>query len=332
MPPSRDSDPVLRTDPLSRQQAIVAPRRARRPRQDGDSSGRCPFCPGNEADTPPPLLVLPEGAADGWEVRVVGNRFPLVAGPPGRRRARASAEPFLPAEVSLGAHEVVIETPDHDLEMEQRTPAQLALTLHAYQQRLRALSELPGVRQVIIFKNRGEAAGISLRHPHSQIVALSSLPEDVRRRAQRLRRHFRRTGRCLACRVIESERGGSRAVFEQDGFLAVTPFAPWGSAQVRLLPIEHATSFALAPQETVEALSRALLRLLRSLDAVFERPAFNLVLWEPPLPARPAEAFHWYLEVTPRLAVPGGFELATGVQISTRPPEEVSSELRHAGN
>src|SRR5207244_400264 len=151
----------------------------------------CPLCPGNEARTPPAVLVLPDAGA--WRVRVVPNMYPLVAPAAGRPPEPPTA--LLASLPAVGAHEVIVESPHHSRALAAMAPAEVELVLTAYRERYRALGEQPWARYVVVFKNHGPSAGTSLRHPHSQLVALSIVPELAGRRRPIARTYRARTGR-----------------------------------------------------------------------------------------------------------------------------------------
>jgi UDPglucose--hexose-1-phosphate uridylyltransferase len=322
----------LRRDPLSGRQLIVAPGRGRRPNAGHDDSDArrsegCPFCPGNEDQTPPASLEFPEReGVHGWYVRVVPNRFPIVseehASLPGAK-AR-----FVPSD-ALGFHEVVVETPEHDLEMAQRAPDQLYLTLFAYRSRLQSLFSQGQIRYVTLFKNKGFAAGNSLVHPHSQIAGLAFVPEAIVAAVRRWQRYRRVNGGCLLCDLIERERRDVvRLVQDEAGFVALSSFAGWGAGELLLAPVQHATSFAASDDELLRRMGVVLSWLLRSLRDSQNDPDYNLVLETWPKRAQRDPALHWYLRIIPRGSVLGGFELATGIIVDTHLPEDVAATLR----
>ena len=321
----------VRIDALSGESVIVAPTRSERPhahRTDEPMTRGCPFCPGHEDETPPAVLELPlKGSSLPWFVRVFANLYPIVSSPSQGRISERSAG----ARPAGGVHEVIVETPFHEQEIAQRTPEELKLTLLAYRERLSSLSATAGIRYVTLFRNQGAGAGASLAHPHSQAVALSYLPKDVARTVQRWRRHHSRTGRCLLCDELEHERRAqSRIVLEQDGFVLYVPRGAVMAGEMVLAPSRHEACFVGAGEETLSRMSVILLDALGRLNTAFDEPAFNLVLQSWPRARRADEALHWYLRMIPRLAVLGGFELATGDFVSTLSPEEAAVRYRAA--
>jgi UDPglucose--hexose-1-phosphate uridylyltransferase len=261
---------------------------------------------------------------------VVPNRFPAVSGARGAARENES-EPLLISRAATGVHEVVVETPLHNLELPDRDPHQVTLLLEALQQRLASLQERPSTRQVVIFKNKGIEAGTSLDHPHSQIAALDFVPQEVRRRIQVARRFHGKTGRCLVCTILETERrAGLRIVFQAEGFLAFTPYASASAGEVLLVPLEHAPSLVVAPNSLLARLAPALVRLLDRCRAAFADPPHNLALHTAPKRGLGDPSLHWFWQLSPRLTRTAGFELGTGLRINPLAPEDAASLLRQA--
>jgi len=179
----------------------------------------CPFCPGNEASTPPAVLEVPDPQAGRWLIRVFPNKYPaLTPSPPTRAGTASSLFVVLPGE---GHHEVIVETPVHNRFPADRSVEELAALLTTYQERCRASS----IRHVLIFKNRGLRAVTSLEHPHSQVIAAPIVPESVRRRWEIAAEHHRSTGRCLLCDVAAEEiSDGRRIVHFNECFVVFHPF------------------------------------------------------------------------------------------------------------
>jgi UDPglucose--hexose-1-phosphate uridylyltransferase len=318
-----------RRDPLTGSYVILAPKRRERPNShDGGSSpGECPFCPGREEETPPSVLEFSLAGESSWYVRAFPNLFPIV----GPDQLDSGGTPVAFGDAVSGRHEVVVETPLHDHEMSLRTPEELVLALMAFRARLRVLLAMPDIRHVVVFKNRGPAAGESLDHPHSQIVALSYVPPFVSRTVASWRGHFRRAGCCLLCQQLSRERdAGLRLIREQDGFSLSSPSGAARPGEMVLAPLHHQAGFAATTDDALAGLSRALLSALRRMRTAFDNPPYNLVLQTWPRSRQEDEALHWYLSIVPRLGTLGGFELATGEYVSTVSPEEAAALYRAA--
>jgi UDPglucose--hexose-1-phosphate uridylyltransferase len=319
----------LREDPLSGRLVAIAAGRAARPeaflRDVGPPRGTlgCPFCPGNEHMTPPEVWADrdPGGRVNGpgWQVRVVPNKFPAFAGPPGGGNRDGGLYRSAP---SAGFHEVVIHSTDHNATLADQSDKEVALVLGAYRQRLLAHRDEP-LGSIVVIVNQGRTAGASLEHPHSQVIATVERPDLVRAELDRLG-----AAGCAACAVVERERGGGRVVEEGDGLLTICPWASAAPYEALIVPTSHQARFERRDQSGDLAVAGALGRLLRRFGAVVGSSApYNLVMHSAP-PG--TDGFHWHLHLTPRLTTYGGFELATGIIINVVDPDQAAASLRSA--
>ena len=331
--------PAYRRDPLSGRWVVVAPGRSLRPddfasspaEEGREESGRCPFCPGNEADTPPEIFALRDPGDDrdgpGWTVRVVPNKYPAVSRT-GAAEGRSGT--LFESRAGVGDHEVVIDGPDHSLEFPDLPPARRRDVLETYRERVRRLDAEPGTVYVQLFKNKGREAGATLRHPHTQIVSLPLLPKAVRDEVESSARHGRERGECLHCRLGEEEsKAGERLVLENSSFRAFVPFAARFPYEVRILPRTHAARFSLTGDTAVASLAETLGFVLGRLKTALRDPAYDLVLHQGPVSgAGRTEFVHWYLEVIPVTTRVAGFEWGTGFHINPVLPEAAAARLR----
>ncbi|HMC35555.1 MAG TPA: galactose-1-phosphate uridylyltransferase [Myxococcales bacterium] len=328
--------PELRRDPVVGRWVIVAPERADRPNAvvrtlpDQDDPASCPFCPGHEAITPPELLVRRDNAGPpngpGWTLRVVPNRFPALRTE--ERMVRAGLGMY-DAMGGVGAHEVIIETPEHARAMPQQSPEQVEQVLRAAQERILDLSRDVRLRSVLFFKNSGAASGATLSHPHSQIVALPLVPTELQQELAGAERHYEEKERCIFCDILAQEaRERSRVVLETDGFMALSPWAARGPFELLVLPREHRSIFEQSTAAELRGLSEALRLSLRKLDLALGKPAYNFYLHTLPLREPPSDWYHWHLELRPILALAAGFEWGSGLFVNPTPPEEAAAFLR----
>jgi UDPglucose--hexose-1-phosphate uridylyltransferase len=326
--------PVLRYDVVTQDWVIFAPERGRRPRdltvgQTAQSSAQaCPFCPGHEEDNPPESLRVPAQSDQPWTVRIIPNKYPVLEN---------STVPFhrgsglFPESGGRGVHEVVIESPDHETFLADQPQKQVEALLWAMRERSRAMATDARLRSILIFKNHGEGAGTSMRHPHWQMVATPVVPRMHRMRHAIAQEHFDRTDRCLYCDLLEEETAvGTRMVAENAGFAAMAPFASHMAFQIRILPKRHASSFLNAWDADLPDLARILIAVLRRLHAALDNPPFNLTLNSAPLGDEEKQYFLWHLDIIPRLSTPAGFEMGSGMAINTVMPEAAAEILRRA--
>lgn len=327
--------PELRKDPVVGRWVIISTERARRPSdfRVGSVQPRvttCVFCAGSEDKTPPEILAgrpagsLPDSAD--WSFRVVPNKFPAL-------RIEGELEPagegLFDRMNGVGAHEVVIETPDHAASLATMTAAAVADVLLAYRERILDLKKDPRFEYVLVFKNHGDAAGASLEHPHSQLIATPIIPAMVREELNGSTRYFDRKERCVWCDVVRQERrGGARLIREEDGFSALAPFAPRFPFETWILPTRHRSAYEESGAEELRGLARVLGDLLHRMDRVLKRPPFNLMLHTAPLREPALEYFHWHLEIIPKLTSVAGFEWGSGFFINPVPPEAAAAALR----
>ena len=326
--------PELRKDPVVGRWVIISTERARRPtdfhrdpvRAHGD---RCVFCEGNEDKTPPEILAgrgdsPPNGP--GWSFRVVPNKFPAL-------RIEGDLEPtgegLFDRMNGVGAHEVVIETPNHHGSLATMSVDEVADVLVAFRDRLSDLKKDPRFEYVLVFKNHGEAAGASLEHPHSQLIATPIIPIMVTEELEGSARYWKKKERCVWCDIIHQERRERRRVIlERDGFIAIAPFAPRFPFESWILPIKHRSAFEELEVDETRHLAALLVEFFRRLSTTLNEPPFNFMLHTAPLRETGLEYFHWHLEVIPKLANVAGFEWGSGFFINPMPPETAAAALR----
>jgi UDPglucose--hexose-1-phosphate uridylyltransferase len=328
--------PELRSDKLTDTWVILAEERSARPREYRLRTGPrapeqpCPFCPGQEAQTPPEVFALRDaGPADspGWRVRVVPNKFPAL-GPMGTPVELGHA---LRRMDGVGAHEVVVDAPEHAQPMRARSEAQWADLALALQHRLAALARDPRLGYAYAFKNQGPASGASLAHPHSQVLGLPVVPERVRREVHALADHFRLSQRCLVEDIVAEElETKARVIDEDERFVAFCPFASRFPYEMLVAPRAHVPRYEDAAPEDVAAFGRMLGRCLARLEGVLQGgplESYHFGLHTAPAQGKP-ERYHWHCEVAPSLGFYSGFEKGTGMFLNHLGPERCAERLR----
>lgn len=331
----------LRRDPITGQWAVIVPGRSARPNEHAaiapaaSSAPDCPFCEGNESRTPPEVAAVgPPGRGAnerGWWVRTIPNRFPtVVADPPEPEDGGARGE--FESQKGFGYHEVIIETPHHVPLLPFLPTEQVRHVVRMCRDRVRELSERPGVGSVTLFENAGPESGGSLWHPHSQLVATHGLSPSLREELEGAARYLRAAGGdCAFEQVGNAEvRLGTRLLLASRDLMAYTPFASSYPFEVRVLPSHHARSFAEATDSEVEALSETLPRLLRAFLEVAPGASYNLVVRSPVEATPTSERYHWHLDILPRLVRPDGFDLGSGFHVNPVSPEWAAESLRTA--
>lgn len=333
--------PEFRQNLATKEWIIIAAERARRPEDFARSrppvqalppqDPQCPFCLGQEALTPDPVLVLPKVplGAD-WDVRVVPNKFPALMSVPGDGCYSCSTNvgPYLRRD-GVGHHEVVIETPLHNRDMPLLPPKHMEHVMLAYSQRYNALINYPSTELVVIFRNHGVKAGTSIIHPHSQIVASSVVPFPVRNRLYEGQRYFDAYGRCVYCDIIEYElREGTRVIMDNEHFVALAPYASGVPYEMLLLPKHHRATFGTIERDEIHDLAHVLQNLLARLWRLLDDPDYNYVIDTAPEHMAEVPFYHWHLEILPKLTTPAGFEIGSGIGINVVVPEQAAEQLR----
>lgn len=313
------------------------------------SAENCPFCLGNEAQTPPAVLAIDDrsaapyaNTASGqdcgcrWSIRVIPNKFPAVAPLPldqpsggADQLVEGAEEPLFCSRPSYGGHEVFIESPCHNGTLHQLDLAQVTSLLRVYQERIRHWAQQPAIQYVSLFKNVGPAAGASLHHPHSQLIALDRLPQAVRLTSDRMRRHHAKTGCCLQCEVLRAElKAKVRVVAVTDSLVAYCPFASQLPMLLRVTTRRHVDRFEDLGDRELDELARLMRRSIGWLQTLYPDVAYNYLFHTKPARQSPLECFHWSFELFPRLTSLAGFEWSCGTLINPVMPETAATHFR----
>jgi len=327
--------PELRKDPITGRWVVVSTERQKRPndfllhRADVIGRDHCPFCPGHEGMTPPEVLAYRNGGGPntpGWDLRVVPNRFPAlrVEGTLDRQ-----GEGLFDRMTGIGAHEVVIETTDHDKTFATMSEAEITRVLWAFRDRVHDLKNDFRFRYILLFKNHGAGAGATLEHSHSQLMALPIVPNFVREELDGARRHYEDKERCVFCDIIRQEvTAGTRVIHENAETVAIAPYASRVPFETWVLPRSHGSKYEDAPRHVIESLAGMLRSLAARLDRALEKPPYNLIIHSAPLSEDAGAFFHWHVELMPRVSRVAGFEWGSGFYINPTSPEEATEVLR----
>ena len=331
-----------RYDPLNDQWVIVSSVRAERPDDFGPSSSVgnavCPFCPGEERRTPPELATHRD-AHGAWRIRVIPNKFPALAvsHQPGDSHQLVTAGIYT-TQPGFGVHEVIVETPEHVSPIHRRPLVELEGLLRMYSERIRSLHANPRLAYACVFRNSGPAAGASLAHPHSQVIATGNVPPLLERALNASHAHYHTHGGCLLCAVTATElRDRSRWVYENDNCVAFCPHASRFPYQVLITTRRHYHDFSAIPDGELKSLAATLRTVVGRFDAKLDAPAYNWLIHTAPSPTQPLrspaedgveEHYHASIELFPRQTRVAGFEWSTGLFINPVPPEVAARVLR----
>ncbi len=330
--------PELRKDPVIGRWVIIATERSKRPTDYRCAPAPavehrfCPFCPGSEDKTPPEIMAYRKDSSKpntpGWHVRVIPNKFPALRVEGGLNR---EGEGIYDKMNGVGAHEVIIETPDHKQTLSTMSEQQMEEVLWSYRDRILDLKRDKRFRYIMIFKNHGETAGATVEHSHSQLIALPIVPRNVMEELQGAKEYYQYKERCIFCDMIRQELSSRvRLVIENDHYVCITPYAARFPFETCILPKNHYPYFEDSQKHEFEALSRILSEILKRQDKALNSPSYNFLIHSSPFNQNThnEDHYHWHLEIMPRLTNVAGFERGTGFYINPTPPEEAAKFLR----
>lgn len=334
----------FRQNPATREWVIIAPGRYEKPTdfiapthkpRVPRREASCPFCPGNEAQCGSETLAVRPKASQanglGWKIRVVPNKYPtVIPSPQGITISQQTQEgPYLRME-GFGHHEVVVEHPFHNQTIVTMTMPEVRRILEAYLQRYHDFSLEEGNRLLTVFRNYGEKAGASLRHPHSQLITTGIVPLGIQIRLDESRRYFEDKGTCAWCDLLQYEcRKKERLVLENKGYAVFVPYAAGAPYEMWLMPKHHQASFGQVSKEELSDWAQALQGGLTRLCTRLGDPDFNYILHTAPFSLAQTPFYHWQMQIIPHLKTKrAGFEMGSGININIVSPEAAAKALR----
>ena len=324
----------IRLNPITREWVIIAKEKGKKPedfiivkenRKPPEFLKTCPFCPGNETVTPKETFKICD--EKGWKIRVVPNKFAVLSGEGEKIRTGTEIHKNVNG---VGTHEVIVETPVHNLTTATMPLEQLKEVMQTYRDRFLEVYSDQRVEHVIVFKNSGPASGTTIEHPHSQVVGIPVTPLHIRSRIENAMRFFDDTGGCLMCRIIKDElREGTRIVMDTKHFTAFVPYAALSPFHTWIFPKKHSGFFADMQSEEIWDLASSLKSIMARVYHGLNNPDFNYVV----MSGNPSDVnsgfIHWYLSIVPRMAMASGFELGSGMYINPLIPERAAEYLRN---
>jgi len=326
----------IRQDVTTKEWVIISTERLKRPSDFTNPMAKaerpvysptCPFCPGNESMTKPAVLSYSDPKTGSWLVRVVDNLYPAVT--PGGGASRKVDHGFFLSASATGNHEVIIENPAHNKPLALMTDDEVATVLRAYWERYDAMADKPDIKSIIIFKNHGLAAGTSLEHPHSQLVATTIVPRHMRIQYEVAISYYDDNGRSLYAALTNRElNSGSRIVLDTKRFVVFHPFASHRPFETWIMPTDCQASFGAASKEDFPHLAHVLRLILLKLYQGLDNPDFNLVIDSAPVGEEHTEIYQWHIRIIPRITQQAGFEIGSGIYINTALPEETAKFMR----
>ena len=316
---------------------IIAKERAGRPsdfikpkNNDVKEDSVCPFCPGNENLTPPEVFAHRQPNTQpnqpGWQIRVVPNRFPaLIIESPLKRQGEGIYDHMS----GTGAHEVIIETPDHSTQLADLAETQIFEVVKTYKERALDLTKDLRFKYILIFKNHGQTAGASLRHTHSQLIAMPVVPKLVKEELDGSQRYFDFRQRCIFCDILKQElEDGRRFIAQNQDFISLAPFAPRFPFETWIIARQHFASFNSLNDDEIKSLAQILRTTLQKMNRALNNPDYNYIVHTAPSDDPEPVFYHFHLELMPKLTQIAGFEVGSGFYINPTPPEAAAKYLR----
>jgi UDPglucose--hexose-1-phosphate uridylyltransferase len=293
--------------------------------------GVCPFCYGSEATTPPEIDAIRDPATkpntSGWSVRVIPNKFPAlqIEGDLDRRGIG-----IYDMSNGVGAHEVLIESPYHHKDLSDLLNQEIENIIAMLCRRSTDLIKDKRFKYIMIFKNYGPAAGASLEHPHTQIIALPMVPKNPLEEIKGANDYFEYRERCIFCDIIRQEsQEKERIILENKHFLSFCPFVSRFPFEVWIMPKKHNGYFYHLPSEEIPSLASILKDTVTRVRNVFKSPAYNFIIHSSPVNGDGGmDYYHWHIEFMPKLTRVAGFEWGTGFYATSIPPELAAKYLR----
>ncbi|MDD3614209.1 MAG: DUF4921 family protein [Candidatus Pacebacteria bacterium] len=319
----------LRCDPVSKDWIAIAAVRAKRPEQLIVKKKRrlitpinhCPFENPVASGHQPPKLIKYLPHQKEWFLQIFENKYPA----------------FQPKDVSIieqkygpytiingyGYHELLVFK-DHFKPLSDYKASELAFTLKALQERYRAIAQDKKIKYISIFHNWGPSAGASIYHPHLQIIAIPVVPPRVEHSLSGSHRFWKKHHQCVQCALNDFELNQKkRILLKNKKAIAVSPFVSVEPFALRIIPFEHNPYFEDTPPLVIEALADVLGKSLQILKKKLDDPDFNLFIHTAPTFGKNQyKYYHWHIEIIPKISISAGFELSTGIEITSIDPDE----------
>jgi UDPglucose--hexose-1-phosphate uridylyltransferase len=323
----------LRQDPVTGDWVVIATSRAKRPEDfavhkennpDENKNETCVFCYPDETEQEKSVLVYAKEDGD-WSLRVFPNKYPAFS----RSRAVKHFEegPYFGMD-GVGYHEVIV-TRSHEKQIADLDLLEVEEVIDAYQDRYIDLMNKESVNFIEIFHNHGKEAGASLSHPHSQLAAIPVISPYIQGELSGAESYYRNNKECVFCVINEWEcETQKRVIFENKEFVAYCPFSSRAAFEVWIVPKKHQSYFERITDKQKHALAEALQNSIRKIYKALGNPPYNFYIHTSPCDGKDYPHYHWHIEIIPHTSTWAGFELSTGIEISTIEPEVAAEYLR----
>jgi len=318
----------LRKDPITRSWVAIG-----HPEYEEEQPGFCPLCPDGGVES----RILFQSPAHGqWQVRVFPHLYPLyrIEGEPDR-----SADGIFDVMAPIGAHEIIVESPDHERRLSDLSDEEIGRVLEAYAARIVDLKRDARFKYVAVFKNQGVRSGEEWAHAHSQVTATTFVPRRILYELRAAREWYRDRERCVFCDIMRQEiRQKQRIVDNVGDYFAFCPYASRVPYETWIIPRTHSHQFeAIAPTENRRHLATLLGRTLRRLGKITNN--YHMVLHTAPNTLQTkgelsdywrtiAGDYHWHIEILPIVEERSKSYSIKEVYFNASFPEQAAERLR----
>jgi len=317
----------FRINPITGDYIIIASERAERPHDFGQQKEtKCPFCLGNEYLAPMAITqIKDENSNNEWDIRIIPNKYPFIS----EKKESDTSNEFFKKVDGYGVHDVFIDTPNHNESIVNFSLSHMQNVFFALQNRQKQIEEDKKIKYVQIFKNNGKLAGASKEHSHWQIVGIPVVTPKQLKLVESNYKYTNEHGICGFCDMINHElQINQRVIDENDYFVAITPYASEFAYEIWILPKKHFSTFLMLDREYIKVLSQMFLKLLKSLNSLYEGLNFNICFQDRPIIEKYETIHHWYLRIVPRITGIAGFEWSTSCYIDIVSPELAAQNLK----
>ena len=331
----------FRRDIILDEWVIISDERAKRPKifkeekikVEPKITAVCPFDNGNEFMTPPEIMRMDQsgkivGTNSEWQIRVVPNKFPVLKPDAALSTKRIGIYDVMGG---FGIHEVIINSPDHLVNLSQLNEFNIKIIIETYVRRIKVIKKDSRIESVVIMLNQGKEAGASLEHTHSQIFAIPFISPVLERELHGTRRYYKNHKCCAMCDILDFEIGeNKRKIFENNDFLIIEPFASRNPFETWIVPKKHHSNFETINDEETSSFAECLKILVDFFHYELNNSQFNYYIHTGPLHIDSNYHYHWHFELIPKLQIKAGFEIATGIDICIATPEYTAEFMKNS--
>lgn len=323
--------PQLRQNIVTGEWVVIAPERAKRPDDfitadtvRHQSYTKCPFCPDKDEYQ---RRIKKYDTKNTW---LIPNKYPAFINDPKNCSARSYKveSDFYRARNSIGGHDLVV-VKDHDIDLPKFTKNIWYDLFSTFKERYKFYDKNEKNAYTMGIYNHGSSAGASIEHPHAQIFSSNIIPNIISKEIYTTQKYFENNGECVFCKIIEHEqKEKTRILYEDSSYIAFTVFAARFPFEIWIYPKVHQSRFEDISNGEIKKLANCLIDVFQKLDKTLNDPPLNFFIHSIPNTIQETSYYHWHLEIAPRLAKYGGYELGSGNIIDVISPEQAAQYLK----